>query len=77
MLKCFAYYENDINGYTTSGCDVLDRAEFLKIKRKHGGCCAKNCRFYKVSKDQIRTDRGIFYLTKEQKQIQNEYKQNK
>ena len=72
MNKCFAYVETVRNGIRMNGCDCLSRDAFLKVQKKSGKCCAKNCRFFKQTTDQVRTDRGIFYLTAKQKRIQRE-----
>lgn len=69
MDKCFAYYEKEINGFKMCGCDALNREAFWEVNSKVGGCCAKNCNFYKASRDQIRTDNGVRQLTYKQKYI--------
>lgn len=70
MNRCFAYYEQIRNGVRSCGCEVLNRQAFWEVQQKHGKCCMKNCRFYKESTDQVRSDFGLFYLTDRQKRMQ-------
>ena len=72
MNKCFAYEEIIRNGKKKAGCSILCIDAFESVHKKFGGCCARNCKFYKESRDQGRTDKGIFYLTDKQKRIQRQ-----
>lgn len=72
MNKCFASTEIIKNGRKKAGCDILCIDAFEKVHKKFGGCCMRNCNFYKESRDQVRTDRGIFYLTDKQKRMQRQ-----
>lgn len=76
MNKCFAYREwTDMHGYKTCNCDILNRTAFRQVQRMYGGCCMRNCRFYKEDADMVRSDWGISFMTERQKNIRNRYRQ--
>ena len=72
MNKCFAYEEIIKNGKKRAGCEILNIDAFEQIHKKFGGCCMRNCPFYKESRDQIRSDKGLYQMTDRQKRIQRE-----
>lgn len=65
MSKCFAYYESWKKGEKRVGCQVLNRQAFAEIHLSPGGCCFKNCAFYKESRNQIRTSDGLYPMSEE------------
>jgi len=68
MNRCFAYVESiNRNGIKSKGCDILNRKAFIQVQRKYGGCCMRNCNFYKEDRDQIRTDIGLHPMSDKQK----------
>ena len=69
MDKCFAYEEDTINGFKYIGCAILKEHEFRKVQRK-GGCRMENCPFFKETRDQIRSDWGLYPMSKWQKEDQ-------
>lgn len=77
MNKCFAYIENIRNGIRSDSCECLSYQAFSKVQRLRGGCCMKNCSFYKESRDQIRSDSGIYVISDRQKNIQRRYERMK
>lgn len=69
--------EYQINGRKKYGCGILLHEAFLKVQEKRGGCCMRNCPFYKEERDQIRCDIGIYNMTNKQKiERDRYYKQN-
>lgn len=73
MNKCFGYVETIKNGRTIVGCDVLKIDDWEAVHKKYRGCCMRNCAFYKEERDQVRSDKGLFYMTDKQKRKQKEY----
>jgi hypothetical protein len=51
-------YDTWKGGYHKVGCNALNREAFIAIHLKPGGCCAKNCAFYKERPEDIRTSWG-------------------
>lgn len=75
MGKCFAMTVKEYaSGIKSYGCDILNRDAFIDVRRKRGGCCMKNCAFYKEDPEQIRSDAGIYYMSEKQKIIRRKYK---
>lgn len=73
MLKCIMMLEKTINGVKYYGCEALTDKAFMDVQRKHKGCCARNCRFFKTAKEQLRTDKGTFYMSDKQQRLQETY----
>ena len=73
MNKCFAYEEIIKNGKKRAGCEILNIDAFEQIHKKFGGCCMRNCPFYKEERTQIRSNKGLFYMTDKQKREQKYY----
>lgn len=72
MAKCFAYQEEVIHGSRYIGCDILKEPAFRMVQRK-GGCRMENCPFFKETRDQIRSDWGMYPMSKWQKEDQEMY----
>lgn len=66
MSKCFAFYECWKDGVHKMSCGVINNADFKKIYRKQGGCCMRNCSFYKEHRDQIRTEKDLKPMSQKQ-----------
>lgn len=73
MGKCFALVETMRGGRIQTGCDILNRTAFEQVQRKFGGCCVRNCKFYKEDADQIRSDIGIYNMSDKQKRERDRY----
>ena len=73
MNKCFAYNEIWKNGYRYNSCECLTHKAFTQVQHKRGGCCMKNCPFYKENREQIRSDIGIYRMSDKQKAEQEKY----
>lgn len=71
--KCFAYYEAWKSGVRRCTCDIMKPEEFKKIRHMNGGCCARNCRFYKPEADLIRSDWGIYPMSQKQIETRKRY----
>lgn len=73
MGNCFAYIEYWRNGIRHTGCEILNREAFIKVQHTKGGCCMRNCAFYKEAPDQIRSDIGIYPMSEKTRVKQKKY----